>query len=63
MNQMAQPERQQVLSRVQSGVEDAKHEVAKVDRQLQRFVRTRPLAATLTALVVGFTVGRIVSRI
>lgn len=42
---------------------DASRKFASIDRDLQRFVRTKPLTAAVAAFAVGFALGRIASRI
>jgi ElaB/YqjD/DUF883 family membrane-anchored ribosome-binding protein len=43
-------------------MDDARREVAAIDRRVQRFTRQKPLAAAFAALAVGFVIGRLVSR-
>lgn len=49
--------------RIDERIRDASEKLASVDRDLQRFVRRKPMTAALTALAVGFILGRIASRI
>jgi ElaB/YqjD/DUF883 family membrane-anchored ribosome-binding protein len=49
--------------RVGERIRDARETLSSVDRDVQRFVRRKPLTAALTALAVGFVVGRVVSRL
>jgi hypothetical protein len=62
MNQMRISDTQELKERLQNGVAHAGDGVARVDRQLQHFVRAQPLAAAFAALTVGFVLGRIFSR-
>jgi ElaB/YqjD/DUF883 family membrane-anchored ribosome-binding protein len=62
MNQMRISDGQQLKERLQNGVAHAGDGVVRVDRQLQHFVRTQPLAAAFAALTVGFVLGRIFSK-
>ncbi len=38
-------------------------EVKKADEKLVAFVRERPIAAVVTALAVGYLIGRVITRL
>jgi ElaB/YqjD/DUF883 family membrane-anchored ribosome-binding protein len=60
MNQLA--EVRQFKDRVDEGLRDVSREVSRVDVQVRRLVRTKPLGMALAALTVGFVLGRLLSR-
>src|SRR5689334_21360764 len=49
--------------RVEEQLRDATQRLSTLDRDIQRFVRRKPLTAALTALAIGFVVGRLASRL
>lgn len=48
--------------RIEEGVRDVNRRLSSLDRDVQRFVRRKPLTAALIALAAGFVLGRLVSR-
>ena len=48
--------------RVAEGIRETSRKFASLDRNVQRFVRRKPLTAALAALGVGFVIGRLASR-
>ena len=52
-----------VERRLEQGIRDANLRLSRIDRDVQRFVRRKPLAAALTALAIGFVIGRLASKI
>jgi hypothetical protein len=60
--QMREAVREAVDS-AQSSVAQARSELHELDQQARHLVRERPLAALLGAVLVGFFVGRIASRL
>jgi hypothetical protein len=69
MNAIPEPSRgpgQSGMTRVDRRVgetfRDASQTLSSLDRDVQRFVRRKPLTAAFTALAVGFILGRMASR-
>jgi hypothetical protein len=52
----------QLERRVGIRFRDASRRLSSYDRDIQRFVRRKPMTAALTALAVGFVFGRMASR-
>jgi hypothetical protein len=48
--------------RVGARFRDASDKLSSYDRDIQRFVRRKPLTAAFAALAVGFVLGRMASR-
>lgn len=52
----------EVLRRVRHYLDEAPRDLSRVNRDLERFVREQPLAASLAALAGGFLIARIFAR-
>jgi hypothetical protein len=52
----------QIERRVGERLRDASRKLSSYDRDIQRFVRRKPITAAFTALAVGFVLGRMASR-
>jgi ElaB/YqjD/DUF883 family membrane-anchored ribosome-binding protein len=69
MNAIPEPSRadgqfsaRQIERRVGERFRDANRQLSSYDRDIQRFVRRKPMTAAFTALAVGFILGRMASR-
>ena len=60
MNQLA--EVVQFKNRVEGGIRDASREVSRIDVELRRLVRAKPLGMAVAAVALGFVLGRLLSR-
>lgn len=66
MNAIPEPSRApgatEIERRVSERFRDASRKLSSYDRDIQRFVRRKPITAAFTALAVGFVLGRMASR-
>lgn len=51
-----------LLRRLRQYIDDAPRDLSRLSRNLERFARDQPLAASLAALAGGFLVARVVAR-
>jgi hypothetical protein len=58
-----QPGTTHIERRVGARFRDASQRLTSYDRDIRRFVRRKPLTAAVTALAVGFVLGRMASRL
>jgi ElaB/YqjD/DUF883 family membrane-anchored ribosome-binding protein len=63
MNQISTSRSNQAIEKIEEGMREARDRLQRVDQQIVRFAKEKPLIAVVSALAVGFVVGRIFSKI
>lgn len=62
MNDIAEHPVRQLKERAEEGLRDASRGLTRVDGQIKRLVREKPLAMAFGAMAAGFLMGRLLSR-
>lgn len=63
MNQISTSRGNEAIERIEEGMREARDRLQRVDQQIVRFAKEKPLIAVVSALAVGFVMGRIFSKI
>ncbi len=63
MNQISTARGNEALEKIEEGMREARDRLQRVDQQIVRFAKEKPLVAVFSALAVGFVVGRIFSKL
>jgi len=63
MNQISTSRSNEAIEKIEERMREARDRLQRVDQQIVRFAKEKPLIAVVSALAVGFVVGRIFSKI
>jgi ElaB/YqjD/DUF883 family membrane-anchored ribosome-binding protein len=58
-----QEQARQAADLVQSGIDQARSNLKQLDQHARQLVRERPVSSVIAALITGFLLGRIASRL